>query len=186
MWRFTPFLIASFSTGAWAQTETGPYVGFGLGQLDYEESDFGLTFDDTALAYKVYGGYRFTETWAVEAYYGQTADLEWSDSGSIPGVIFARLSGDYETIEIRALAYFNAFVVGIGYWDADLKATLSGTLSFSGPFSYSASDSDSGASAILGGEWDIDQWSIRGEIEVFDTDSNVDAYTVGVGLHFRF
>lgn len=182
---FTLLLLTLFSVGALAQ-EQGAYVGFGLGQLDYEETDFGLTFDDTTLAYKVYGGYRFTETWAVEASYGQTDDLEWSDFGSIPGVISATLSGDYEFIEIRALAHINAFIVGIGYWDSDLNATLSGTLSFPGPFSYSASDSDSGVSAILGGEWDLDQWSIRGEIEVFDTESNVDTYTVGIGLHFRF
>lgn len=182
---FTLLLLTLFSVGALAQ-EQGAYVGFGLGQLDYEETDFGLTFDDTTLAYKVYGGYRFTETWAVEASYGQTDDLEWSDFGSIPGVISATLSGDYEFIEIRALAHINAFIVGIGYWDSDLNATLSGTLSFPGPFSYSASDSDSGVSAILGGEWDLDQWSIRGEIEVFDTESNVDTYAVGIGLHFRF
>lgn len=186
MRSFVVLLIALFGASALAQTETGPYIGLGLGQLDYEESDFGLTFDDTTLAYKVYGGYRFTETWALEAAYGKTDDLEWSDFGSIPGVISANLSGDYDFIEIRALAHLSAFIVGIGYWDADLNATLSGTLTFPGPFSYSASDSDSGASAILGGQWDLDKWSIRGEFEVFDTESNVDAYTVGVGLHYRF
>lgn len=179
-------LIVFLAASGQAQTETGPYIGFGLGQLDYKESDFGLTFDDSAIAYRVYGGYRFTETWAVEASYGQTDDLKWSDFGSIPGVISANFSGDYDLVEIRALAHIKVFIVGIGYWDADLNATLSGELSFPGPFSYSASDSDSGVSAIIGGEWDFDRWSIRGEIETFDTESNVDVYAVGVGFHFRF
>ena len=76
--------LAFVAGPAWAQGIEGPYVGFELGQLDYEESDFGVSFDDTTLFYKVYGGYRFNETWSVEAYYGQTSDLKWSDTISVP------------------------------------------------------------------------------------------------------
>jgi hypothetical protein len=181
-------LLALASASAVAQDNTGAYVGFGLGQLDYEEDAFGITLEDTTLFYKVYGGYRFDETWAFEAYYGQTDDLEWTDSGFDPslGDYSARLAGDYDVLELRGLAHFDWFLVGLGYWDADLSASLSGTSDLTGPFSESTSDSDSGASLIVGGEWDVGGMAIRAEFEYFDTESTVDAYTIGVGLQFSF
>jgi hypothetical protein len=171
-----------------AQEESGPYIAFGIGQLDYEEDAFGLTLDDTTLSYKIYGGYRFDETWAFEAYYGQTDDLEWTDAGNLPGLgtYSARLAGDYDIVSLRGLAHFGWFVVGIGYWDADLSASLTGTSDFTGPFAESASGSDSGASLIAGGEWDLGGWAIRAEFEYFDTESTVDAYNLGIGVQFGF
>lgn len=171
-----------------AQEVAGAYVGFGLGQLDYEERDFGITLEDTTLAYKVYGGYRFNEVWSFEASYGVTDDLKWSESGFIPGVgnVSLTLQGDYEILEVRGLAHLKAFLVGVGYWDADLSANLSGTAPGIGPFSISTSDSDSGASMILGGQWALDRWGIRAEYELFDTESTVDAFTLGLSVHHRF
>jgi len=181
--------LAILSSSAWAQEgRPGSYLGLSLGQLDYEEEAFGTTLEDTALAYKLYGGYRFGDTWAVEASYGQTSSLKWSESGTLPGFgsTTATLSGDYDVLEVRGLAHLGVFLVGLGYWDADLKATLSVTSTLTGPMSVSASDSDSGASLILGGQWSFDTWSLRAEYEYFDTESTVDAYTLGVGVHFRF
>jgi hypothetical protein len=181
-------LLAFASASAIAQDDSGAYVGFGIGQLDYEEEDFGLTLEDTTLFYKVYGGYRFDETWAFEAYYGQTDDLEWTESGFDPGIgdYSVRLAGDYDLREVRGLAHLDWFLIGLGYWDADLSASLSGTSDLTGPFSISESDSDSGASIIVGGEWDLDTLAIRAELEYFDTESTVDAYTIGVGIQFTF
>jgi hypothetical protein len=180
--------LALLSTEALAQDLAGPYVGFGLGVLDYEEKDFGVILEDKTMAYKVYGGYRFDERWTIEGSYGQTASLEWSEFADIPGFGFvsATLKGDYDVIEIRGLAHFDWFLVGLGYWDADLSATLSGNTSFAGPFDVWASDSDSGTSLIVGGEWHRDKLVIRSELDYFDTDSAIDVYTFGVGLHFRF
>lgn len=174
---------------AWAQDSApGPYFGASLGQLDYEEDAFGATLEDTALAYKLYGGYRLGKTWALEGSYGQTSDLKWSESGFVPGVGDASLTlkGDYDILEIRGLAHLGAFIAGIGWWDADLNMSVTGTTGPTGAFAFSGSDSDSGASLILGGQWALDTWSIRAEYELFDTDSSVDVYTLGVGLHFRF
>lgn len=186
-WIIAAMLLAG--NAAWAQDDdAGGYFGVGLGQLDYEEESFGLTLEDTTLAYKLYGGYRFDDTWAFEASYGQTSDLKWSDSGFVPGLGDASvtLSGDYEVLEIRGVAHLRAFMIGLGLWDADLNASLSGTTTSTGPFAASASDSDSGLSVILGGEWKMDTWNLRAEYEFFDTESTVDAYTLSLGLHFRF
>jgi hypothetical protein len=76
MRSFFHLLLFLAGTSVFAQDEPGAYLGCGLGQFDYEEYAVGVTLDDTALAYKVYGGYRFDETWALEAAYGQTDDLK--------------------------------------------------------------------------------------------------------------
>lgn len=170
------------------EQHAGAYLGFGLGQLDYEEDAFGVTFEDTALAYKLYGGYRFNETWALEGLYGNTSDLKWSAAGPLPGLgnVTATLSGDYEILEVRGLAHIRAFFAGIGLWDAEVDATLSGSSTIFGAFSESASSSDSGLSLILGGQWDFELWRVRAEYELFDTESSVDAYTLDLGVHYRF
>lgn len=158
-----------FGTSVLAQDE-GAYVGFGLGWFDYEESDFGFVFSDSAPAARVYGGYRFTETWAFEASYSSTADIKDAPFG-FP------VSANYDILEVRGLAHLGAFLVGLGYWDADISASA---------FGLSVSDSDSGASAIFGGEWAKNSWSFRIEYELFDTESSVDAAVLGFGAHYRF
>jgi hypothetical protein len=63
--------LALWSAGALAQDKEGAFLGAGVGQFDLqEEGDGQLAIDDTALSYRIYGGYRFNDTWAVEGAYG--------------------------------------------------------------------------------------------------------------------
>lgn len=168
------------------------YLGGGIGNLDYEESasafTLSLNFSDSAPAYKVYGGYRFSESLAVEASYAVTGDLE----DSIPDIFgFGAplgISLDFDVLTVRALGYiplasFSLFG-GIGYFDADpsdISITIPGVGSFNVP-----AESDDGATANLGLEWALDAASIRVEFEFFDTESGVDVWALGVGAHWRF
>jgi len=175
-------------SAALAQDVTGPYVGFGIGQFDYQEDVFEYQFDDTTSQYKVYGGYRLNDTLAFEASFGETGDLEWSESGDLfpSGSYNVSLSSDFEFFEVRVLAHVGKFLAGYGYWDADFTGRIRGTSSLTGDFDISGSESDSGSALILGGQWDLAKVGLRAEFEYYDTDASVDVYSIGVGVHFRF
>jgi hypothetical protein len=89
-------------------------------------------------------------------------------------------------VEVRGLAHLNAFFAGIGYWDADANVTLSVSSPSFGSLSASESVSDSGASVVLGGQWDLERVGIRVELEAYDMDDVEHAYNLGVGVHYRF
>lgn len=169
-------LLVLLSNSVIAQDETGPYFGFGVGLFDYEEEapgaapGFSIKFSDSAASYKLYGGYRFSETWAFEGAYGSTSDL----SDTVFGI---PISADYDVLEVRGIAHLGTFLAGFGYFDADVSASA---------FGESVSDSDSGATVIIGGEWARNDWRFRVEYEIFDTESSVDAFVIGFGAHFRF
>lgn len=55
------------SATALAQTESGFYVGAGIGSATVETEDLG--FDDSSTAFKVFGGYNISRHFAVEAAY---------------------------------------------------------------------------------------------------------------------
>jgi hypothetical protein len=92
--------LALWSAGALAQDKMGAYLGGGLGQFDFqEEGDGSLAIEDTALFYRVYGGYRFNGTFAVE--------------GAINGVLTGPISVPVSDTDSGAL-----IVLG-GQWDLE-------------------------------------------------------------------
>lgn len=170
-----------FSSAALSQE--GPYVGFKLGVFDFEEtiSPPTFSFSDTAPVYSLYGGYRFNDRWAVEGTLVTTSDLKDELFGVTPGSI------SIDMFEIRGLAHFGSFLVGLGYWDSIDFSTSS---MLAGP-------GGNGLSFILGGEWSLnDDWKVRVEAEVFDTedldlsffslDQSTDAASISVGAHYKF
>jgi hypothetical protein len=52
--------------------------------------------------------------------------------------------------------------------------------------SATASDTESGMSIVLGGQWDLERLGIRVELEAYDMDNVESAYHYGVGVHYRF
>jgi hypothetical protein len=178
--------LALWSAGALAQDKSGAYLGGGLGQFDFhEEGDGTLVVDDTALAYKVYGGYRFNDTWAVEGAFWQPDELTRFATQPAPGIVNATVRAQYDFLETRGLAHVKAFFAGIGYWEADLAANVDVNTTF-GPFSLPGADSDSGVSVVLGGQWDLERVGIRVEVEAYEMDNVDSAYYYGVGVHYRF
>lgn len=176
-------VLASLAAHSQELKTSGAYMGFGLGYLDYEESEAGFSFSDSTTAYRLLGGYRFSENFAVEGGWGATSDLK--DTVSVSGVS-VDVKGDYEIMSVRALGTIPLDSVslfgGVGYYDAELSVTAS----VAGFGSISADGNDSGAALIGGVEFLLNRVSLRAEYEWFDTDSNIDASTLGLGLLFSF
>ncbi len=105
-----------------AQLDSGYYLGVGIGQLDYQDDGFGLDIDESTNASKLYGGFRFDDTWALEASYGEFGDIDWSLSAFDPnvGTLSVDLTAGWSLLEVRGIAHIRAFYVGAGYWDADI------------------------------------------------------------------
>jgi opacity protein-like surface antigen len=182
-------------SGAAAQeADRGAYVGFGVASFDYEEdvadSLAPLSFSDSAAAYKLYGGYRFSRYFALEASYQATDTVEESFSGDLPevGVINARVGADFDVLAIRAIGHlplsWGSLFVGAGYFDADWDAfvEIDDGIDF---FRVDETVSEDGLTVIIGVQWDLSNVSLRAEYEWWDVD-DADATQFGVAVHYRF
>ena len=191
--------LMAFAGGAvLAQDVSGAYMGATVGNLTYTQQADGLVssseFDDSASAYRLYGGYRLGSRFALE--------LGYATSDGISDTIDVDLAGNLESVDVtndvtmttaRALVHFPisaerlpfvslSLFAGLGIYDAETQSTGS----FAGaPFATTES-TDDGSTALLGVQVDFPKVSLRGEYEWFDTESNVDIWSAGVGLIFRF
>jgi hypothetical protein len=143
--------------------------------LDYEftlgPTEF--SFNDSTTIRKLYGGYRFNERWAIEAFSSRT-----TVNGDLAGF---PITADYDITGLRGLAHFNAVFIGIGYWDADISLSSIYTSAFPGD--------DSDISFLLGGEWSFDDhWGFRLDYELFDADGSnqSDLEALSFGVHYGF
>jgi opacity protein-like surface antigen len=208
MRRLLTLALVLISTSVLAQEERGPYIGLGLGQLDYEDTFLNrLDYDDTMTSTSIRGGFRFNETLAFEGVYGNPSSFNVHKSGLIPtflaengtyvgGEFDARLSGDLDYMEVRVLAHAGHVLFGLGYYTLDVTGNIVGTtqLALNEPpqpagasFSSSLSDSDHGYSILIGAQWDFsERWGIRAEYEYFDVSSPADVLILGVGVQYKF
>lgn len=181
-----------------AQDVSGAYMGATVGNLTYTEQADGLIsssdFDDSASAYRLYGGYRLGERLALELGYATSDGVsDTIDMDLLGSLVPVEVSNDFTVTTARALLHFpisaerlpfvslSAFA-GLGIYDADIEST--GTI---GGVPFAATETtDDGSTALLGLQVDFPKVSIRGEYEWFDTESSVDIWSAGVGLIFRF
>ena len=178
--------------GAAAQDRSGAYVGASVGSFSYQEEDEGLgVIDDTATAYRVLGGYRFNDHFAVEGGWGKTGDLKGGFTETIPpfGTFTINVVGNYEILTVRALGFLPfekvSLLGGVGYFDADIDASVSAT----GPIvidALDASGSDDGATLVGGLEFNLERVDIRGELEWFDVSDGSEAWDFSVGVLYHF
>ncbi len=154
----TTIPLASAAEGPW-------YVGAGTGSTDMNES--GLD-DDSGT--KFYGGYQFTDRYALE---GGHTDLG-SFGFDVP--FFGGGDIDVDGIQVAGVASFplkDRFSIfgkaGVYMWDADISVPVLG------------SGSDDGTDIMYGFglNYGADNWGIRGEWEHFD-EVDVDMLSVGV------
>jgi hypothetical protein len=195
MRRFPALLLALACAPAFAQEVRGPYIGFGIDQIDYSAPLYRVELDDTAMSQKLVAGFRFSETLAFEAYYAESDEFVANESGWVQpwtspiGPIgfdtTATIVGTFDSFEVRALTHQGAWVLGVGYFSADAKFDLSGTSGF-GPFAGGWENSDSGFSIIIGGQWDIGDFGIRAEYSYYDLEADADGSSLGVGMQYRF
>ena len=183
--------LAFVQSAAAQDSREGAYMGFALGSFSYQEEDpdLGVTIvDDSATAYRILGGYRFNDNFALEGTWGKTGDLEETFAEFIPGFgnLTVNMTGDYEVLTVRALGIIPfenvSLIGGLGYYDADLNATVSVT----GLGSFDAEGSDDGATLVGGLEFNLERVDIRAEYEWFDTDNSIDASDFSVGVLFHF
>ncbi len=145
----------------------GVYIGVGLGRFSYKETFEGVAFkleDDTDVT-KLYGGYRFNDSWAVEVSYAEPGDFRWSN---IPVE-----KGDFTVSTIAWMMHVDLIFVGFGIHVSDLD------------FPCSCAPKD-GAYLTGGAEWDFGRWSFRGQYDWYDSKSTVDTWGLGFGVSFRF
>jgi OmpA-OmpF porin, OOP family len=173
-----------------AQGMSGGYVGFALGLMDYEEDDedLGETLSDTSTAYRVLGGYRFSDNFAVEGGWARTSELEESIVEVLPflGTFNIDIDAELEVLTVRAIGIIPFSKVslfgGAGYYDAEANVSVS-VAGFGNAGEGKASDS--GVTLSGGVQFDLKRISIRGEYEWFDSGDEIDASGIGIGVLFR-
>ncbi len=181
-----------------AQDVSGAYMGATVGNLTYTEQADGLIsssdFDDSASAYRLYGGYRLGKRLALELGYATSDGVsDTIDMDLLGSFVPVEVSNDFTLTTARALLHFPisaerlpfvslSVFAGLGVYDADIEST--GTIAGL-PFAVTET-TDDGSTALLGLQVDFPKVSIRGEYEWFDTQSSVDIWSAGVGLIFRF
>jgi OOP family OmpA-OmpF porin len=157
------------------------YVGLGFGQTtaDFPDCSISTTCDDKDTGFKIFGGYRFNQNFALEGGY---ADLGES-TFSIPG--FASGSAEATTILLHAVGMiplnpqFSIFgKAGLHRWDAKESGLILGV-----PFS----ESDDGIDITFGAgvQANFGRFSLRLEWERYDVDSSdADFFGLSGILHF--
>jgi len=189
--RLPAIVVASsliVAGAAQAQSDSGPYIGLGVGVFSYYEFDdqTGLIVDDSTPVYRLIGGYQLNENLAIEGTLARTGDIEETFPFGPPvGTVTAR--ADYELYSVRALGLVPLrsfdFYGGVGYYKATLKSDVNAP---DIGLADSAKNDDSGATLLGGVHFYLDRVIIRGEYEWFNADKNIDIWDITVGVLFRF
>ena len=181
-------LSLAFAQAAAAQDRSGGYMGFSLGSFSYAEDEDLL--DDSSTGYRIMGGYRFSENFAVEGGWEKTGDLEESFAEDIPpfGLITLNIGADFEILTVKALGFIPfekvSLLGGVGYFDADANISASAT-GFGGAAQASDQGSEDGAMLVGGLEFNLERVDVRAELEWFDVD-DAEASGINVGVLFHF
>ena len=180
-------LVISCMLSASALAQQPPYyAGAGIGQSYVEEDNIigGADFDDEDFGFKVFGGIRLHENFAVEAAY-----LDFGETDDDSAGLF-----DIE-VELYALALYGVGILplseqfelfaklGVAYWDADAD----GIIIFSG-ITFPVDDDDGVDLAYgIGASYAFtDQFAVRVEYEGVDVDDLDTADLLTIGGEIRF
>ena len=181
--KFLGFAVSLLATStALAQDtdeERGPYFGAGLGIVRFQDW---MGFDDAGLANKIFGGFQFNESWAIEGAYTSTTTLTDVPSSPFWAV---RTNKDLDIIQVKGLFHRGPFFTSFGLWSANIATSID--------LGRSGSASDRGISLGIGGEWEKGKWTFRTEYEVLDSrkqglsiDTGTEASALSFGVRFNF
>jgi len=157
------------------------YVGIGFGQTtaDYPDCSISTTCDDTDTGFKIFGGYRFNQSFAVEGGYADFGESTFSISGFGSGTL------DANTLFVHAVGiipinpqWFVYGKAGLHMWDASESGEILGA-----PFSVSDDGTD--PTFGFGVQGNFGQFGLRLEWETYDL-GNVDFQFLGVSGIVRF
>ncbi|HEX7236170.1 MAG TPA: porin family protein [Gammaproteobacteria bacterium] len=175
-------LCIGLSAPAYAQ-QRGGYVGLSAGSYRVEDDEPGASVSDSALSYGVFGGYRFSNSFALEGGLGKTTDFE----NILDNLLFLTSeSVVYDFRTVRALGILQRdkleLFAGLGYHDSDAK----GELNILGGPDIVLDESDSGMTAAVGLQFDGNQFSYRFQYEWFDASERLDLANFAFGFVIRF
>jgi len=172
------------------------YLGASIGEASIEAKDDldGEPFkvDDSDTAYKIFGGYMFNDYIGVELGYvdmGTVSERFSFDGGEFSGPIDAAITAD--------ITGFTAHVVGqvpVGPVDLFAKAGLisyeakgRATVSyFSTTESERFKDTGEDFAYGVGAKWNLGNFAIRAEYEMFDISDVDDLDMISIGVQFTF
>lgn len=157
--------------------DRGFYAGSGAGMY-FIDID-GVGFDESAATLRVFGGYRVSQYFSVEAGY-----TNLFESSASMGGVDVDVDGNAWDLSVRPTLpvsdRFEVFgVLGYTRYDFDMKASFQG---------ISASDSDSDSNLLygLGAGMDLTpNWNLRGEWTMVDVD-DADLSMMAVSATYRF
>jgi OOP family OmpA-OmpF porin len=165
------------------------YAGGSLGQASTDvpsTSGSGISVDDSATGFKVFGGYNVIQYFAVEASYVDGASVSMNDTSSSTTASFDTSGFAFRAMGVLPVKEkFTLFAdFGMYMWDTD--ATVS-----DGSFSASGSVAD-GTDPVygIGMGWQVmPKGNLRVELEryqtsVEDVDMDVDMFSVGFAYKF--
>lgn len=172
--RFITLFLTALMLGTAAQAE-GFYAGGGLGLTQIEDEDAGISFDDSAIGWRVFGGYEFTPNFALELGYVDSGEAE----DSIGGIdVDADLTA-WTVTGLGILPVNDSWDVfgKLGYYDGESEVSALGV---------SADDSESGFTLGAGARFKLsDTVAIRGDFDWYDSDIDT-LWSIGVGVQFMF
>jgi outer membrane protein with beta-barrel domain len=178
--RYSFVLILCLSAPANAQ-ERGWYLGGSAGSYRFEDHD--VSVSDNALSYGLFGGYRISQSFAVEGSLGKTTDFE----EILDALFFPNSSthAKYSVQTVRALGIAQrdkwGLFGGLGYHhsDADASVRVNGVVT-------DLDSSDRGTTAVIGVQNDSKSLSYRFQYEWFDASKRLDLSNFAFGLLIRF
>ena len=167
--------------------DSGIYVGGAVSQSTIETNAdfFGFSLDDDESGYKLIGGIRLLDAFAVELNYVDFGSIVFEDGN----IAADGIRNEYEATALDAFAVgfmgigvVEAFgKVGIVYWDADsrIQGGLAG-------LDLSASDSGTDLAFGVGGQVNVGSLSLRLEYENFDVSGADQLDMWSLGLTYTF
>ena len=175
--------IASMASGAYAEG-TGYYMGGGIGIWDVDESGI---IEDSAMAGRISGGFKFNEYLAVEGAYVYLGEVEDSTSIDLGGgqilTTDVKVDGTAWELSLRPSYPFTDSLEGyarLGWGFYDMEAEISA-------FGLNISDSETDDVFVwaVGGAWALnDSLNLFGEYSQPDTDADIYIMTFGATYNF--
>jgi OOP family OmpA-OmpF porin len=176
------FLLGSSLAGGAAVAQDadvlkGFYAGGAITQARFDDDNFSLSdVDDEDNSWKIIGGYRFHENFAVEANYVDFGELSAQQlTGNAPFTAEARGITAF-AVGLIPVPYVDLFAkVGAARIDTKTRGLLSDFDDDTTEFAYGA-----------GAQWRWRNLAVRAEYEKFDTDIIGDLDLISVGATYTF
>jgi OmpA-OmpF porin, OOP family len=178
-------LALTAAMAAQADVQPGFYMGAGIGSTKIDDDGFdgaGIDFDDSDTGFKVFGGYSFSQNFAIEATYFDFGEASGRFEDFVGPVSFDVGVSGLSASAVGVLPLSDMFSVfgklGYASYDVDAHASVAGQ---SGSASESESDLMYGAGAALS----FGQFEARAEFEAINVDGG-DANMISLNGLFRF